>query len=146
MRALRFSLPFLLIAGCNASDTANGEAPARPAGASAQPFEVRQVAQFSEPWAMTFIPGTQQALITEKAGKLKMLWSDSGRVGDVAGAPAVDYGGQGGFGDVVLHPDFQRNRLVYLSWAEAGPNNTHGAVVGRARLASEGRRGSRAWR
>jgi glucose/arabinose dehydrogenase len=107
------------------------------------PFDVRTIATFDEPWAMTFLPGGQQALITEKKGKLKLLWNDTGRVGEVAGAPAVDYGGQGGFGDVVLHPDFDSNHLVYLSWVEAGPNDTHGAVVGRGKLVMEAGQGPR---
>ena len=52
--------------------------------------------------------------------------------------PPVDYGGQGGLGDVVLHPDFADNGLVYLSWVEAGEGDTRGAAVGRGRLVLEG--------
>jgi glucose/arabinose dehydrogenase len=52
----------------------------------------------------------------------------------VAGVPDVDYGGQGGLGDVVLHPKFTENRLVYLSYAEGGPGGTRGAAVMRAVL------------
>ena len=121
----------------------------RPRRAMAGPSQVRPIATFDEPWAMAFLPGpAPRALITEKKGKLKLLWSDTGRVGDVAGAPAVDYGGQGGFGDVVLHPDFAQNRLVYLSWVEAGEGGNRGAVVGRARFVEDGnrRRGSKACR
>src|SRR5687767_2196351 len=141
MRAFKLSLSLLLVAACNASDSAaSGDAAARPATVSGRPFEVREIARFDEPWAMTFLPGGDRALITEKRGRLKLLWSDSGRVGDVAGAPSVDYGGQGGFGDVVLHPDFARNRLVYLSWVEAGRGGNRGAVVGRARFVEDGNR------
>ena len=50
------------------------------------------------------------------------------------GTPRVDYGGQGGFGDVALSPDFANDGIVYLSWAEAGEGDTRGAAVGRARL------------
>lgn len=75
-------------------------------------------------------------LLTERPGKLK-LWRD-GRVQDVAGVPRVDYGGQGGLGDVVLAPDFAESGMVYLSWAEAGPNDTRGAALGRARLIVDG--------
>ncbi len=132
MRALQLAVPLFALLGC----TASGDSRAAPPGAAA-PFDARTIATFDEPWAMVFLPGGGQALITEKKGKLKLLWSDTGRVGELAGAPAVDYGGQGGFGDVVLHPDFARNRLVYMSWVEAGPNDTHGAVVGRARLVME---------
>jgi glucose/arabinose dehydrogenase len=50
---------------------------------------------------------------------------------------AVAYGGQGGLGDVVLHPQYASNALVYLSYAEAGPDDTRGAAVARARLVLE---------
>jgi glucose/arabinose dehydrogenase len=130
---MRSLVPLLLLAACSASN--GSDAAAQPAAAGGRPFTARPIATFDEPWAMAFLPGPgTRALITEKKGKLKLLWNDIGRVGEVAGAPAVDYGGQGGFGDVVLHPAFARNRLVYLSWVEAGSGGNRGAVVGRARL------------
>jgi glucose/arabinose dehydrogenase len=97
------------------------------------PFASTEVARFDEPWAMTFLPDGR-LLVTEKKGKLKLLNIASGQMGDVSGVPTVAYGGQGGFGDVVLHPQFASNRWVYLSYAEAGANNTRGAVVVRAQL------------
>jgi glucose/arabinose dehydrogenase len=96
-------------------------------------FTYAAVARFNEPWAMTFIPGTPYALITEKRGRLK-LWQDGGGVRDVAGVPKVAYGGQGGFGDVQLAPDYARTGTIYLSWAEAGGGGKRGAVVGKAHL------------
>ena len=82
---------------------------------------------------MTFIPNTRFALITERKGRLK-LWEGMGAVNDVAGVPNVDYGGQGGLGDVVLAPDFATSGTIYLSWVEAGDGDTRGAVIGRATL------------
>jgi len=52
----------------------------------------------------------------------------------VSGVPEVAYGGQGGFGDVVLHPEFAENGLVYVSYAEPGRRGESGAAVARARL------------
>jgi glucose/arabinose dehydrogenase len=110
------------------------ESPQQALAASGnQPFQVTAVADFDEPWAMAFVPGTPYALITEKPGALK-LWQPDGPIRNVAGVPEVAYGGQGGFGDVVLHPDYARNKLVYLSWAEPGEGGTAGSAVGRARL------------
>jgi aldose sugar dehydrogenase len=111
---------------------------ARPAPDKALPFVTSEVARFEEPWAMSFLPGsgvrlTGHALVTEKKGRLILVDTASGAKQIVAGAPSVAYGGQGGFGDVVAHPDFAGNGLVYLSWAEAGDGGA-GAVVGRARL------------
>lgn len=90
------------------------------------------IAQFKEPWAMTFLPDGR-LLVTEKRGALK-LYTIGGAMANVAGVPKVDYGGQGGFGDVVLHPKFKENQIVYLSYAEPGDNNTRGAAVARAKL------------
>ncbi|HMG46197.1 MAG TPA: PQQ-dependent sugar dehydrogenase [Allosphingosinicella sp.] len=118
-------LPALFLVACSSS--------AGGLFAQERPFAVEVVAQFDEPWAMTFLPGGD-LLVTEKRGALKLRRAD-GRTLDVAGVPQVSYGGQGGFGDVVLHPDFARNHLVYLSWIEAGAGATRGAVVGRGRLA-----------
>jgi glucose/arabinose dehydrogenase len=132
---MRSFMPLLLLAACSAGGEAAENAQAAAPASAARPFQVRRIATFDEPWAMAFLPGGgPRALITERKGKLKLLWSDTGRVGEVAGAPAVDYGGQGGLGDVVLHPGFARNRLVYLSWIEAGGGGNRGAVVGRARF------------
>lgn len=111
--------------------------PPEPVAQADAPFTVTEVATFDEPWAMAFIPGTPLALVTEKKGRL-MLWEEGGAVRPVSGVPAVAYGGQGGFGDVALSPRFAEDGLVYLSWAEAGDNDTRGAVVARARLVLEG--------
>lgn len=101
-------------------------------------FNTEEIAYFNEPWAMTFLPGGPvKALITEKSGKL-MLFEEEGEVVEVAGVPKVDYGGQGGLGDVVLSPNFEQDSIVYLSWAEAGENDTRGAVVGMAKLNMDG--------
>ncbi len=100
---------------------------------SDRPFDVSVQADFDEPWAMTFVPGTAYALITEKKGKL-LLWQPDGLIAEVGGVPAVDYGGQGGLGDIILAPDYAKTGHVYLSWVEAGENDTRGAVVGMAKL------------
>ena len=101
--------------------------------AQARPFRVEPVGQFDEPWAMTFLPNGN-LLVTERPGRLRIRFADSRQILEVAGVPEVDYGGQGGLGDVVLHPGFERNGLVYLSFVEAGPDGTRGAAVGRGRL------------
>ena len=131
MRTPAFALPLLVIA-CAPSGS-NAAAGGADAASSAAPFNVEVIADFDEPWAMTFIPDTPYALITEKKGAL-LLWEKEGEVRKVAGVPEVDYGGQGGFGDVVLAPDFATTQNIYLSWIEAGSGNRHGAVVGVAKL------------
>lgn len=104
------------------------------------PFTVTAIAQLEEPWAMTFLPDGR-LLVTQKRGTLKLLEVAGGRasIGSISGVPAVAYGGQGGLGDVVLHPQFSSNGLVYLSYAEAGKGNTRGAAVARGKLTLDDR-------
>jgi glucose/arabinose dehydrogenase len=95
-------------------------------------FVATPMAKFDKPWAMTFLPDGR-LLVTEKEGALK-VHAIGGKTGNISGVPKVAYGGQGGMGDVVLHPDFASNQLVYLSYAEAGDGDKQGAAVARARL------------
>ena len=126
-----------LLAACNAdTSVAVGNGNASVAGDSSAPadaFRTEVVGSFDQPWAMTFV-SDNTALITEKPGRLWVWHPHDGSRIAVSGVPQVDAGGQGGLGDVIAHPDFARNNLVYLSWAEAGPGNTRGAAVGRAEL------------
>jgi aldose sugar dehydrogenase len=96
------------------------------------PFETTVIADFDEPWAMAFLPDGR-LLVSEKRGALK-LFDPKGATHEITGVPEVEYGGQGGFGDVVLHPDFASNQLVYFSYAEPGEGNAAGAAVARAKL------------
>jgi glucose/arabinose dehydrogenase len=63
-------------------------------------------------------------------------------VGDIAGVPKVAYAGQGGFGDVILHPQYATNSIVYVSYSEPGDGGTSGAAVARARLTLNGNAGA----
>ena len=88
---------------------------------------------FNEPWAMTFLPGGD-LLVTEKPGVLLLVkLADRSQVA-VLGVPDVAYGGQGGLGDIILHPLYHKNHLIYLSYAEMGTSGKRGAVVARAQL------------
>lgn len=143
-----------VVAGCADGDTAGDAAPGTTPGAAApatpglqggttvtgpanpdDPFTVEEVASLSEPWAMTFLPdGT--ALITQRSGQLQHFDPNTGDLQQIDGTPAVVHAGQGGLGDVILSPDFETDRMVYLSWAEAGEGGS-GAAVGRGTLAAD---------
>lgn len=96
---------------------------------------------------MAFAPGTSVLFVTEKAGNLRFVDTKSGRTGSVSGVPAVDLGGQGGLGDIAFLPAEAAaalgRRTVFLSWVEAGSNDTRGAAVGKGTLACEDAGGCR---
>lgn len=124
----------------NTTPAASGSAQP-PAAASAVfngPLRTQTFGTFNEPWAAAFAPGTETLFITEKGGTIRGLDTRNNRAITVSGAPRVDYGGQGGLGDIAFLPSEAAStvgtRTIYLSWAEAGNSDTRGAVVGRGQL------------
>lgn len=104
---------------------------------ASKPFVTEAITSFDTPWAMTFIGNGPLALVTERKGTLILLDTSNGAKRTVSGVPAVDFGGQGGLGDIITAPGgsgADGRHAVYLSWAEAGPNDTRGAAVARADL------------
>jgi len=88
------------------------------------------------PWGLALLP-QGGALVTERPGRLRVVSGQGQLSAPVAGVPRVDARGQGGLLDVVLHPDFARNGLVYLSYAEAGDGGNSTAVA-RGKLVQDG--------
>ena len=90
---------------------------------------------FDGAWAMTFLPDGR-ALVTEQDGDLWLLGTDGAKLGEIANVPAVTMRGQGGLGDIIIHPDFSENGTVFLSYVErdAHDDTLSGAVVDKATL------------
>jgi aldose sugar dehydrogenase len=72
-----------------------------------------------QPWAIAFLPGGD-ALITERPGRLRILRQGKLVPTPVEGVPAVFHSSQGGLLEVMPHPNFASNRLVYLSFSKPG--------------------------
>ncbi|MEX0605492.1 MAG: PQQ-dependent sugar dehydrogenase [Marinobacter sp.] len=80
-------------------------------------FQLDSVAEGLEhPWALAFLPNGDQ-LVTERAGRLRLIRDGELVEKPVTGVPDLVVAGQGGLLDIVLHPDFTDNRLLMLSYA-----------------------------
>lgn len=69
------------------------------------------------PWGMAFLPGGD-LLVTDKAGKLYRVDKMRNQT-EIKGVPEVHYAGQGGLFEVLLHPEFETNNWLYLSYASS---------------------------
>lgn len=87
------------------------------------------------PWGLAFLPDGRM-LVTERPGRLRVVAGGALDPRPVEGLPPVAAVGQGGLLDVALHPDFERNRLVYFSYAGA-----ERGTLGRQLLGTEVARG-----
>jgi len=120
----------LVLAGCSAS----------PGAAADPPFVTSTVATFDSPWALAFLPGSTQALVTEKPGRIWLVDVRNGQKRQVAGAPRVVVSSQGGLLDIKIAPDFAKSRYVYLTYSEPSANGGSGLALARAQLSQDGLR------
>lgn len=90
---------------------------------------------FNRPWAMAFLPDGR-ALVSEKTGAIWLLDRNGKKQAEVTGVPETQAKGQGGLGDIVVHPEFASNNTVFISYVGRDKNDDRfsGAVVERARL------------
>ncbi len=112
-------------------------------GTNGSEIEITELETFDGAWAMTFMPDGR-ALVTEKEGAIWLLGRDGKKLGRIANAPEVTARGQGGLGDIIVHPDFASNNTVFISYVERDEddNALSGAAVERATLSLSARGGS----
>ena len=138
-----------LLAACATSQSSQAPSPT-PAGqpASATSPATRRSAYHDyrvvtvveglvNPWSMAFLP-TGDMLVTERPGRLRIVHGGKLLPEPVTGLPRIRTGGQGGLLDVVLHPAFSSNRLVYFSYSKPNADSSEGTTaVARARFEND---------
>ena len=96
-------------------------------------FQVEQLASgLSHPWALVFLPN-KDILITERTGNLRIFRNNRLEPNPIEGLPEIAVGGQGGLLDIVTHPDYAQNKLIYFSYS-AKSNGRFGTHVARGRF------------
>lgn len=96
-------------------------------------------ADLESPWGMEFMPDGR-LLVTERAGRLRLIDALGQSMHTIDGLPDVDHRDHGGLLDVTVDPDFDSNRLVYISYTKAGRGahaDRNGLNVARARLSDD---------
>jgi glucose/arabinose dehydrogenase len=115
-----------------ASESVRAPSP-QPAKVVKTGYKVTEIAKgLDHPWSMAFLPDGSM-LVTERVGRLRVIKGGSLLPQAIAGVPAVHTGSQAGLFDIILHPNFAQNNIVYLTYA-AGTNAANGTQVARARF------------
>jgi aldose sugar dehydrogenase len=83
------------------------------------------------PWSLAFLPNGD-LLVTERAGRLRLITEAGLQAEPVSGTPEAYVAGQGGLLDVVLHPEFATNGFVYLTYA-TGFRRANALAIARGR-------------
>jgi len=110
-------------------------------GVQAQDVRAEIVASgLQNPWAVAFLPDGR-FLVTERAGRMRLLSADGKSSAVLAGLPAVAAGGQGGLLDVVTDSSFARNRTLYFCYSEpAAQGAGNSTALASAALSADGTR------
>jgi len=107
--------------------------PPQPAKVVKTGYKVTEIAKgLDHPWSMAFLPDGSM-LVTERQGRLRLIKGGLLQPQPIGGVPAVHTGSQAGLFDIVLHPNFAQNNIVYLTYA-AGTAAANGTQVARARF------------
>jgi glucose/arabinose dehydrogenase len=131
-RSILSVLPALVLSGSALAEQTN--APDAPKTA----VKLTTVAEGLEnPWALEFLPDGRM-LVTEKAGRLRVVSSDGKPGAPIEGVPKVMAGGQGGLLDVALAGDFAESGLIFLSYSEPREDGGNGTSVARGKLVLDG--------
>jgi glucose/arabinose dehydrogenase len=108
-------------------------APVMPVTVVTTGYHVTEIASgLDHPWSMAFLPDGSM-LVTERVGRLRLIENGVLQPRPIAGVPAMHTGSQAGLFDIVLHPKFAENHILYLTYA-AGTSAANGTRVARARL------------
>ncbi|MBS8239492.1 PQQ-dependent sugar dehydrogenase [Marinobacter lipolyticus] len=101
---------------------------------AAADFRLETVAEgLGRPWSLAFLPDGSQ-LVTERNGRLRRIRDGKLQEAPVEGLPELEVTGQGGLLGVILHPDFEQNRTLFLSYSHKISREGLTTRVARARL------------
>jgi aldose sugar dehydrogenase len=138
---LQLTLMSLVLVACllgGVTSPVQAQAPRSPTPASVKGVvDLQRIAKGLEhPWSLAFLPD-KRMLVTERPGRLRMVGPDGWVSEPLTGIPQVYASGQGGLLDVALSSTFDKDRLVYLSFAESGEGGA-GTAVAHGRLGERG--------
>ena len=107
--------------------TLPGGVPDQPVvlAADGQRFRVVPVKGLVRPWALAVLPNLD-VLVTEREGRLRIIRDGVLDPEPIAGLPAINTGAvNSGLMDIVLHPRYAENQLVYFTYSKPMPGNPH---------------------
>jgi aldose sugar dehydrogenase len=125
----------VLMTGCGSNASSETKSDAQDSFSSNSQYTDLHVTKIAgdleHPWAVAFLPDGRM-LVTERPGQLNIV--ENGVVQRVDGLPEVYARNQGGLMEVVLHPEYESNGWIYLTWSKPNGDGQTATALGRGRL------------
>jgi aldose sugar dehydrogenase len=131
---LALAISCLSLAVACAQEATGAQSGSAPSSTAIKVTEI--ASNLSNPWGIAVLPDGSM-LVTEREGRLRIIRDGALVATPIEGVPKVHDAGQGGLLDIVLHPDFATNQLIYLSFAKGTKGANHTAII---RATYDGRR------
>jgi len=120
------TLIFSLV-GCEQPEESENEFSDRTINSQYVQFKlVRVSGPFEHPWSVAFLPDNSY-LVTERPGRLNHIKNDT--ITEITGLPEIYARGQGGLMEVSIHPDFESNQWVYLTYSKGDRDGTATTLI-----------------
>ncbi len=127
------SLSILIFSACSKTESLDTPFTGEVIESEKQKFSIDTLtSELSNPWGIAFLPDGR-ILVTERKGEIRIVKDGELQDEKIANVPAVYAEGQGGLLDIKLHPDYNTNGWIYLTYAKPGEGGG-GTTVVRAKL------------
>lgn len=114
------------------ADAANGEEESWITNSQYADLRITKLAgNLEHPWSVAFLPDGRK-LVTERPGRLNII--EDGVVNRISGLPEIHARGQGGLMEVALHPDYESNSWIYLTFSKSDGDGQTATALARAQL------------
>ena len=134
-RNLFIGTAILALAACGGAAETRDETTAAATSQTQLSLSVTPIVEGLEfPWALAVLPSGDM-LVSEREGRLNLL--KDGTLTPIAGTPEAYVERQGGYFGLVLDPDFETNRHIYLAYAQGNEDENSTAVM-KATLSADG--------
>ena len=130
-------LSLLILSACSKTDPLDIPFTGTVIESEKQKFAIDTLtSELSNPWGIAFLPDGR-ILVTERKGEIRIVKDGKLQAEKIANVPTVYTEGQGGLLDIKLHPDYNINGWIYLTYSKPGEGGA-GTTVVRAKLEGNG--------
>jgi glucose/arabinose dehydrogenase len=134
LSTLAIAAAAVFLAGASLAPRAQGQPQGKAPKARPTQVHVTKLAEgLNHPWSLAFLPNGDM-LVTERPGRLRILHDGRLDSAPIAGVPPVHAVRLSGLMEILPHPNFAQNQIVYLTYTKDVSDKLVATTLARARF------------